>query len=242
MTDKPSVDIVLPCYNPSPDWTTELLGFYEKAKQLYQVHFIVVNDGSTSQVNIQEHIRKLQELAIPVSLVSYSKNRGKGYALRRGVQEASHAFVVYTDIDFPFTDQSTLQLIHTLCTTNNDVVIGYRPASYYGQAMSGWRRLLSRSFRFFIRVFLRMKVTDTQCGLKGFNQRGKRMFLNTTVNRYLFDFEFVYACSRDASIRLSTVEVKLKDDVVFSKMRLRVLLQELFNLSRVLLFRRSRPE
>lgn len=80
-----------------------------------------------------------------------------------------------------------------------------------------------------------MPVTDTQCGLKGFNQKGKDMFLQTKINRYLFDFEFIYNVCRNKSLQYQTVEVQLKENVVFSKMKFKILLQESFNLIKVLL-------
>ncbi len=79
-----------------------------------------------------------------------------------------------------------------------------------------------------------MPVSDTQCGLKGFNTNGKEIFLKTTIDRYLFDFEFIFQCSRKKSILLKTVPVQLKDNVVFSNMKLKILMQESLNLIRVL--------
>lgn len=80
-----------------------------------------------------------------------------------------------------------------------------------------------------------MPVTDTQCGLKGFNALGKVAFLQTTINRYLFDFEFIYRICHQQNLQFRTVDVQLKENVQFSKMRVKILLQESFNLMRVLM-------
>jgi hypothetical protein len=58
--------------------------------------------------------------------------------------------------------------------------------------------------------------------------------LSTTINRYLFDFEFIYAAVKDKTISIGSVQVQLKNNVVFSTMRLKILMQESFNLLRVL--------
>lgn len=81
-----------------------------------------------------------------------------------------------------------------------------------------------------------MKVTDTQCGLKAFNSKGREQFLKTKINRYLFDFEFIYRCGKNKSMRITPVPVELKPNVEFSKMKIKILLQETFNLFKVILF------
>jgi glycosyltransferase involved in cell wall biosynthesis len=232
------VDIVLPCFNPNTTWHRELISFYNYARRSYALNFIVVNDGSPGN-KISEQLEELKRESIPVQYISYSKNKGKGFALRKGVAVSTADFVIYTDIDFPFTDQSTLDLIACLTGNTYDIVAGYRDGNYYQKKMSGFRRALSKAFRFFIGDLLKMPVTDTQCGLKGFNKRGREKFLATTINRYLFDFEFIYTACRDKSLRIYTIQARLKDNVVFSKMKVKILVQEAFNLMYVLLFRKN---
>ncbi|MCC6370093.1 MAG: glycosyltransferase family 2 protein [Bacteroidia bacterium] len=232
------IDIVLPCFNPGNKWPQELESFYQEASQQFGLSFIVVNDGTTGN-KVQEQVMALQQKNIPVQLISYEVNKGKGYALRTGIKAAQNNLVVYTDVDFPFTNQSMLALMQKLAQGQNDVVAGFRSEAYYQKKMSGFRKLLSKAFRFFIRRILKITITDTQCGLKGFNAKGREKFLNTKINRYLFDFEFIYTSCKDSRLSVGATEVQLKDNVVFSKMRLKVLLQELVNLILVLLSKKS---
>ena len=227
------VDILLPCYAPNERWHLELKEFYEVARKKFELQFIIVNDGSRSD-RLLTQIEDIKQAGIPLIFHSYEQNRGKGFALRTGVATSQAKFIIYTDIDFPFTTESTLALIETLVAGNVDVVAGYRSQAYYLSKMSFFRKVLSRSFRFFLKRILRMPVSDTQCGLKGFNTNGKEIFLSTTIDRYLFDFEFIFQCSRKKSIILKTVPVQLKDNVVFSNMKLKILLQESLNLLKVL--------
>jgi glycosyltransferase involved in cell wall biosynthesis len=203
------------------------------ARKKFELQFIIVNDGSRSD-RLLTQIEDIKQAGIPLIFHSYEQNRGKGFALRTGVATSEATFIVYTDIDFPFTTESTLALIETLVAGNVDVVAGYRSQAYYLSKMSFFRKVLSRSFRFFLKRILRMPVSDTQCGLKCFNTIGREIFLKTTIDRYLFDFEFIFQCSRKKSILLKTVPVQLKDNVVFSNMKLKILMQESLNLIRVL--------
>jgi len=233
---KSAIDIVLPCYHPNDTWYIELRNFYEFISRYYPVTFILVNDGST-EIKLRDQLTFLVQKNVPVQYISYPVNRGKGFALRAGVRASKSDIVLYTDVDFPFTNESMHKVLDALAGGGSDVVAGYRSGSYYANKMTFFRKVLSRAFRFFISNVLRMPIEDTQCGLKGFNAVGKEKFLATTINRYLFDFEFIYLSSRDRKIRITPVEVQLKDNVVFSKMRPFTLLQEGINLLRVLLKR-----
>jgi len=232
-----SVEIVVPCYNPNETWHLELLDFNNEVKNNYQLNFIIVNDGSGAN-SISEKLKFLADEGISINYISYSKNMGKGFALRQGVLASKGEFVVYTDIDFPFTNKSVKDLLDLLVSSGYSVVSGYRNQDYYQKTMSVYRKLLSKTFRFFIENILKMSVTDTQCGLKGFNSVGKRKFLETSINRYLFDFEFIYTSEKDPTIFLKTLRVQLKDGIVFSQMKPRILFQEIFNLLYILLFKR----
>ncbi len=228
------IDIVLPCYNPPHLWHKELLSFHQFIKNKAEVKYIIVNDGS-SNLELESALPELEEAGIPLQVISYHENKGKGFALRQGVATSKSKYVLYTDIDFPFKNESVFNLITLIQDGVYDVLAGSRDEKYYNNTMSFFRKFLSKAFRFFLKYILRMKVTDTQCGIKAFTEKGKKMFLNTKINRYLFDFEFLYACSKTNALKIQAVNVALKPNVVFRKMKLKILLQETVNLLKVIL-------
>lgn len=230
----PRADIVLPCYQPPANWWSALLSFHSYISSHYTIHYIVVNDGGDTTL-VQKAITELTAQGLSIELHSYSKNRGKGHALRTGVALSKAPVTLYTDIDFPFTNESTKAVLDQVVTEQADVVAGFRNQSYYAGTISPFRRLLSKTFRGFLTNVLKLPMADTQCGLKAFNDNGRKRFLATTIDRYLFDFEFIYSACRDKHCLLLTTEVTLKPDIVFRKMKLKILLQESFNLVRVLI-------
>lgn len=231
------LDIILPCYNPHSGWQKEWLLFHEEAKERYELNYLLVNDGSHNG-ELEKVLPELRTKGLSVQYIDYTKNRGKGYALREGVKAAKAPYLLYTDVDFPFTNHSVFQVADQLIAGACDVVAGTRQQAYYDNTMSTFRKTLSRCFRWMLRNLLRMQITDTQCGLKAFNAKGKEEFLKTRVNRYLFDFEFIYRSSHQKGMTICPINVELKANVQFRKMPLRILLQELLNLFRVLLFTR----
>lgn len=165
-----------------------------------------------------------------INFISYTENQGKGYALRKGVEAAKGDYIVYTDIDLPYTHESFLKVMEAL-KQGNDVVVGIRSEEYYTHLPKS-RVYISKFLRSLIRFFLRIPTDDTQCGLKGFNQKGREVFLSTTINRHLFDLEFVFLSARK-KLKIKTVEVELRPEVVLSQMNWKILLQEFGNFLKI---------
>lgn len=199
-----------------------------------ELSLIIVNDGSKSIINSEEidYIKK----SIPnFKFVNYEINRGKGHALREGVKLSNADYIIYTDIDFPYVIKS-LDDVYKELLNGNDVVVGVRSAEYY-KKVPKTRIVISKILKYFIKKSLGIFTTDTQCGLKGFNRKGKDVFLSTRIERYLFDLEFVYLSSKDKSININSSIVELREGVEFSTLNLRIILSESFNFLRVFLFR-----
>src|SRR4051812_44021874 len=115
------INIILPCYNPNETWHKELISFHKDASALYEISYIVVNDGSASK-SVDGQVNELVAAHINLKYISYSHNKGKGYALRQGVLVSTAPLIVYTDIDFPFTNESTNLVLSTLAAGDADVV------------------------------------------------------------------------------------------------------------------------
>ena len=187
---------------------------------------IIVNDGSTSGLD-EDAVAKLIAAHPEVKLIEYPKNQGKGYAVRTGVRSSEAALQIYTDIDVPYVEESIKEFYAILSKNEADVVVASRGNTYYN-SLSGFRRLLSKSLRWLNGLLFGLKIKDTQGGLKGFNKAGKAVFLKTTVNRYLFDLEFIQIASKE-SLRLKALDVQLKPDIILPSPSPMILLKELHN-------------
>lgn len=228
-----TLDIVLPCYNPQKGWVNSVIENLHHLGDVlapYQWKLIVVNDGSTNG-NVANEKKQLQETLPHVSLIEYHENKGKGFALRHGISTSTADKIIYTDIDFPYAHESFAAVVQAL--TQADVVLSKRNESYY-QNVPPARKLISKVLKSIIKTVMRFDFTDTQAGLKGFDQKIKTHFLSTTSNRYLFDLEFVKKITRDHTVKRSVITVQLKEGVVFSKMPIKLLLGESFSLLKIL--------
>jgi hypothetical protein len=116
---------------------------------------------------------------------------------------------------------------------NYDVVVGVRTKDY-ARKLPLTRLILSLVLRFANYLFFPgLFVKDTQAGLKGFNQKGKDVFLKTRINGFLFDPEFIRLCSKE-NLKMEKIFLKLNDGITFSPIKLRVIKYEILNFFRLI--------
>ena len=182
------LSIVVPCYNESKDIAknSEIIKSYlENLKQDYEL--ILVNDGSKD--NTKEAIE-----AIPgVKALSYEPNRGKGGAVKYGIENATGDYVLFMDADLS-TNLEAIERFVKLAP-DYDMVIGSRHAKDSVikkkqpalRVFIGWccRRLVNMKFHF--------KFKDTQCGFKAMRTDiAKKIVAKQVVNNFAFDVEYLY--------------------------------------------------
>jgi hypothetical protein len=161
-------------------------------------------------------------------------NQGKGGALRDAVRQTTGKWVIYTDADYPYLIDNAVKMFRLLSTDAADVVVGVRDEQYYDQLPLG-RKIFSLSLKVMNYLFFpQLKVKDTQSGLKGFNQKGKDVFLKTRIPAFLFDMEFLVLASKNPEIRIQWIYVQAREGIVFSTMRAKTILTELFNFASIL--------
>lgn len=228
------LSIVLPCYNPPEDWAEYVTEAYLtlSGELNFTPQLIIVNDGST--VPIATAVETLRQKLNDIVYIDVQKNKGKGAALREGIAKARSEFIIYTDIDLPYSTKSVMAVYDALQDKRTDIAVGVKDKSYY-HFLPPYRRFISKALRKGIQFFFRLPVNDTQCGLKGFNRRGRAVFLRTTIDRYLFDLEFIYLASRkNQELCVTPVEVTLRPNVIFRTMNMKILLEESKNFFKIL--------
>ena len=229
MNSKPVLSLIVPCYNPDPGWEKIVIEKFEAFKTQLpdsELKLTIVNDGSISGID-ENNIKYLRENIPAMQWLSYQENKGKGYALRQGVKSSEGDYYLYTDIDFPYTTESIIDVYKDL-VQGADIVVGIREDEYYYKVPAK-RVVISKFVKKLIKYLLNTAITDTQCGLKGFNQKGREVFLKTTINRFLFDMEFVKYASQTKGLVIKPQVVYSRPGIVFSHMNYRALMGEMFS-------------
>lgn len=226
--------IVLPLYKPAGNWITQIINNINSLNaQLpadVAVKYIVVHDGPVCK-NIAVGFSLISELIGNIEFISYDQNRGKGYALRAGVKVADTPYVLITDFDFPYQHQNLITLMGFL-KRGNDLVIGKRSVSYF-KKLPVKRKIISKLYYLLNRTFFNLPLYDTQSGIKGFNATGKEVFLETTIDRFLIDSEFILRCHKKRLL-IKVIDIELRPNVIFSNFGFSVIKTELKNFLKLL--------
>lgn len=223
-----NIDVVIPCFNPSPGWEKMLIEYTSKIeKELNgKLNLIVVNDGSQKGFD-QETIDYIYNSKNNTKIISYTANRGKGYALREGVGFCKSNYTIFTDYDCPYTVRSIKEVIETLYN-GADIVVATRNNTYR-HSLPPFRRFLSIISCLLNRYILCISPFDTQGGLKAFNQKGREIFLLTKIDTFLFDTEFIYLANKINHVKIRQVIVEARNGIKSTGYPMSVVLFELLN-------------
>ncbi|RYZ93008.1 MAG: glycosyltransferase [Proteobacteria bacterium] len=221
------LDLILPCFNPLTGWEQIVAVKVDQIRRSFPdstIHVIIVNDG-TSNGNWDTGSAFLETKLKDITLISNLENRGKGAALRAGVSSSNSELCVFTDIDFPYTEDSLRGMIMLLHEREDiQICIGQRADDYYAHVPL-IRTLISKTFRGFLKLIYGFPFRDTQCGLKAFKSEARELFLETKTNRYLIDLEFLLEASK-RKLSILPVQVELRNGVSFSRLSTIALVRE----------------
>ncbi len=191
ISDKPLVSVVLPVYNKEfviARTCREISSYL--ASNGYPFEIIAVDDGSKdNSVEIMRSVLK----ELDHVLVESDKNRGKGYAVRVGVEKARGDLIAIVDADHAI-DIDHLPRFEKALNEGNDIAIGSRfiDGSHFIDPRP-YRAILSRSLNVLVRGGLPLKYSDTQCGFKVLSKKAAQMLMpKTVINRFLIDVELLY--------------------------------------------------
>jgi len=168
---QPFLTIVIPAYNKQEQMpiTLETIGDYLR-KQEYTAEVLVVDDGSSDETRgtVRSYID--QHSPPPLMRLIESDHRGKGYAVRTGMLNATSKYVLFTDADLATPISEVGKMIGSL-EAGHDIAIGTREGIGASRKNEPYlRHLAGRTFNLMVRVISGLNFHDTQCGFKGFRR------------------------------------------------------------------------
>jgi dolichyl-phosphate beta-glucosyltransferase len=204
----PHLSVVVPAYNEEerlPRTLARLHEYYEA--QPYSFDVLVVSDGSKDRTaQIVEEFAKTHP---HFSVLDYQPNRGKGYAVRRGMLEATGDLVLFCDADLATPQEETEKLLEHIHAGAN-VAIGSRPLreSKLERRQPLYREILGRLFNRAVQTLAIKGIDDTQCGFKIFTRvASQEVFSRCKLDGFSFDFEALMV-ARDLGYRIDEVPIR----------------------------------
>ena len=144
------LSVIIPVYNESKRVykLTKILKYL--GRNTFRTEIIVVNDGSKDNtlLKLKNLTSKKLQKNLNVKIISYRKNKGKGYAIKKGVLKARGKHRLFLDIDLS-TPISEFQKFLTHLG-KYDILIGSRKikGAKVSQRQSLIREALGKNFTF----------------------------------------------------------------------------------------------
>ncbi len=190
------LSIVIPAYNESTKIARDIK---EAASFLASNHLtgeiIIIDDGSKDNTSeISKNTEVPPEIRLLVS--RYDNHRGKGYAVRKGIEQTRGEYVMFADSGCCVSYKDTLIGLELIKKGVCEIAHGSRKMSgcHIEKSQSIYRRICSKLFHWFVLYDMKIpaEFTDTQCGFKIYKGDVARyLYSQCKTDGFVFDIEII---------------------------------------------------
>jgi len=199
-----TLSIVIPAFNEGPrliDRAARLIDAITAGViDPRATELILVDDGSTDDTS-QRALDYLGPSFPLMRVLRLEENSGKGAAIRVGASAAGAPIVAFMDADMSVDPSQIPMLLAAMA--DSDVVIGSRSlADSVVHSAAIHRKVMGRSFSFFVNGVTNVGLKDTQCGFKAFRTPVARILFHLMmVERFAFDVDVLSLARRLGNFR-----------------------------------------
>ena len=211
------LSIIIPMYNEQESLDSlfvELSGLFG---QEAETEIIFINDGSSDNtLNILES--KIKNYP-SWSIINLYRNYGKSVALQAGFDNSKGEIIATMDADLQDNPKEIHRLIKEL-DNGYDVVSGWKK----NRKDPLEKKIASKIFNFFVRVFSGLKIHDSNCGIKVFKREvtemltlygGRHRYIPLLAHQKKFLISEVVVDHREREFGISKYGVKRYSDGFF---------------------------
>jgi len=167
----PSISVVLPAFNEARTIGAVVRGCRTALPPASEI--LVIDDGSTDDT-----AARAEEAG--AAAIRLGQNRGKGGALRLGIERSAGEVLIFLDADGQ-DDPAEIPLLLDALAAGADLVVGSRFLGHFDRgAITPINRLGSRALTGVVNLLFGVRLTDTQAGFRAVRrQLLERMALAT---------------------------------------------------------------
>ena len=173
------LSIIIPVFNE----VNTIREIVERVKKVsingVKKEIIIVDDGSND--GSKEKIMRMKN----VKRIFFSKNQGKGMAIRRALGQASGEYVLIQDADLEYDPQDYSALLKPILDKRATVVYGSRFLGPH-RNMLFWHRLANQFISFLTNILFNSTLSDIEVGYKLFP---RQLALDLKLKCQGFEFE-----------------------------------------------------
>ena len=196
------ISVIIPCFNEHKTINTIL----DKLKNLsnFNKEIIIVDDFSND--GTKEILQKIKS-SDEIKTIFNEKNFGKGYCIRKGIEEASGDIIIIQDADLEYDPTDIPKLINPIKNGDADVVYGSRfTGSDEKRVLFYWHSLGNKFLTTLSNMFSNLNLTDMECCYKAFKKEIIKE-INLKENRFGFEPEVTAKISKK-DIKIFEVGIK----------------------------------
>ncbi|MBI4362926.1 MAG: glycosyltransferase family 2 protein [Euryarchaeota archaeon] len=195
MESPPEISLVLPAYNEGPRLEPAVLRALGALESLGPHEVIIAEDASTD--GTRERARELQQKHLGrVRHLHREQRLGRGSAVAGAFREARGSLLLYMDVDLATELKHLPELVAAL-RGGAQVATGSRRLPESRAERSAGRRFFSGGYNTLVRLILRSRLHDHQCGFKGFQREAALALLGETrAVHWFWDTEMLVRAQR----------------------------------------------
>src|SRR5438094_8322963 len=208
---RPMVDIVIPVHNEERGLRASVLRLHAYLTQQFPFSArITIADNASTDSTPAVAAELAEEL--PDVRVLRLNEKGRGRALAAAWLTSDARVVSYMDVDLSTDLSALLPLVAPVISGHSQVSIGSRLVTGSRVRRGPKREVISRVYNILLRLVLRVRFKDAQCGFKALRADVARSLLPDVVNRnWFFDTELLVRAER-AGLRIHELPVDWLDD------------------------------
>ena len=194
--------IIIPCFNE----VNTIKKIIDKIIEInnYEKEIIVIDDFSTD--GSRQILSEIEKVNIS-KLILNGRNYGKGYCIKKGIEEATGDIVIIQDADLEYDPSDYKKLIEPIHKNQADVVYGSRfIGSEEKRVLYYWHTVGNKILTTLSNMFTNINLTDMECCYKAFKTEIIKK-IDLKENRFGFEPE-VTAKLAKKNIRIYEVGIK----------------------------------
>lgn len=184
------ISVILPAFNEEKEIVATVMDvektLIENAFTDYEI--LVVDDGclDATSLRVENAFRNDPR----VKLIRYDRNRGKGYAVKRGFEQAAGDIITFIDADGELPAKQIPRYVNLLQRADCVIASRSHPQSVVDIPLG--RRVFGKLFNALVQMLTGLRCGDTQCGLKALKKQViQKVSPDLLVKGFAFDVELL---------------------------------------------------
>lgn len=221
------VVIVIPSYKPHKEIMSE---FIENLTKHFK-EIVVVDDGSG--IEYSDFFNKLENIGITV--LKHNINLGKGRAIKTAFNYCLNTYeningTVTADCDGQHSVKDIIKCAEKLQKMPEKLIIGTR--NFDEKQVPIKSKFGNKLTKIMFSIFVGIKISDTQSGLRGFGIENMKNFLQIAGERYEYETNMLIECKQKEigieEVPIETVYIKNNELSHFNPLKDSIMIYKLF--------------